>query len=301
MRGKRPGQSGSGSTASREAHSPVLRRAQSNVLREKDLSSPHSLRAAGKARVPNLSFPKVMSSSGPSRVSALTSMLHRESPTDTRNLAAPTSSNVLEDLVNEMGGHEQGYSAVLSGCAIESYTPPGERRPVPPSLSTSSTSSSNEYNPSMRPMISLETYTTLRALREMRARLLLRNFPLDECAVESYTPSEDWDPLGWRSHEQDSSSCEDSHETCSTEDDDSSGWEKVQETADTLTPPPLPPANPPVIYPSPEMKPRVAIVPTVSVRPKAMKPRELIKIGKRRICRVVRSKRKDIVQTLTKH
>lgn len=301
MRGKRPGQSGSGSTASREAHSPVLRRAQSNVLREKDLSSPHSLRAAGKARVPNLSFPKVMSSSGPSRVSALTSMLHRESPTDTRNLAAPTSSNVLEDLVNEMGGHEQGYSAVLSGCAIESYTPPGERRPVPPSLSTSSTSSSSEYNPSMRPMISLETYTTLRALREMRARLLLRNFPLDECAVESYTPSEDWDPLGWRSHEQDSSSCEDSHETCSTEDDDSSGWEKVQETADTLTPPPLPPANPPVIYPSPEMKPRVAIVPTVSVRPKAMKPRELIKIGKRRICRVVRSKRKDIVQTLTKH
>jgi len=83
--------------------------------------------------------------------------------------------------------------------------------------------------------------------------------------------------------------------------DESSGWEKVQETADTLTPPPLPPANPPVIYPSPEIKPRAAIVPTVSVLPKAMKPRELIKIGKRRIYRVVRAKRKDIVRMLPKH
>ncbi|KAJ9292534.1 hypothetical protein DTO271G3_8691 [Paecilomyces variotii] len=287
MRGKRPGQSGSSSMASREARSPVLRRAQSNVLREQDLSSSHSLRAAGKAPVPNLSFSKVMSWPGPSRVSALTSMLHRESPTDTRNIAAPTSSNILEDLVNEMGGHEQGYSAVLSGCAIESYTPPGERSPVAPSLSSSS---SSESSASERPMVSLETYTTLRVLREMRARLLLRGIPLDECAVESYTPSEDWDPLGWRSHEQDISSCEDSHETCSTE-DESTDWEKLQETADTLTPPPLSPANPPVIYPSPEIKPRVAMVPKVSVLPKAMKPRDLIKIGKRRIYRVVRSKR----------
>ncbi|GAD98673.1 hypothetical protein PVAR5_7372 [Paecilomyces variotii No. 5] len=286
LRGRRTARTVLRSTPSQKARSPVLLRGQFDAQRNSGLLySPHSLRRTRKIRDRDLSFSKVMSCPGPSRASALTSLLHDGSRIDPDNTTVPDPAAIIQDLINEMGDHGQEHSAVLSGCAIESYTPPGERRPIP--LSPSSPSSSS-FGGSMWKRVSSGTFH-IRALRDTNARMLRLNIPADECAVESYTPSEDWDHFGWRWHEQDQPSCNDTSGMCSAE-ADSSCWEKVQETADTSTPPPLSPANPAIVHPSPEIKPRMDIVPPARVA-KVMKSRELIKIGKRRIYRVVRPKR----------
>ncbi|KAL1885582.1 hypothetical protein Plec18167_001077 [Paecilomyces lecythidis] len=298
MRGKRSARPEVANATSREPRSPVLLRAQFDMHRNSGmLYSPQSVRSLGKAPSRELSFSKVMSSPGPSRASALTSLLHDQSPTDRHIMAvpAPAPAAVIQDLMNEMDHHEQGHGAVLSGCAIESYTPPGEREPFP---LIPSSPSSESWGSRWRGMpYGAYIITTL---RETNARLIRLGIPADECAVESYSPTETWNPLRWHLREQDQSFREDTSGIFSEEEEeeeeeeeaDDSCWERenVQETADTFTPPPLPPANPAVVQPSPEIKPRMDIVPPAPV-PKSRKSRQLIKIGKRRIYRVVRYKR----------